>query len=370
MSKKEWISIWFYIIMIIPIIGIFNYLVDPYGMNNFLKINKLNYYKKGNASFTFRVKTNIVINNDFDTLMLGTSRIGVMDPTVVEKDLRGRAFNFSVPASTTEIQHKIFLYTLKYNKIKSLVYGIDFMSFNENRSIKKDFKSFDELSDKIDKKKKIYNYDFYFNLDTFYDSLTVLYQNIMEKKVIEISYSSENGMREHNNHIDALRHGTFDLDKKLNKSIKDYFGVKKGIYKNYKFSKKYLEYFKKTINYCNKNNIEVWVYIPPMQNKHLQELKRQGYFERFEEFKKELVEVTDYIDFTSSNQFTKNKNNYWDTSHLRKEFTAIIMNNVFHNNSLTEMQRIGILVNKDNIESHLKNVRNSLLNTTRARKED
>lgn len=346
--------------MIIPMIGIFNYLVDPYGMNNLLKINKLNYYKKGNASYTFRVKTPIVIDNNFETLMIGTSRIGVMNPNIVEKYLKGKAFNLAVPASTTEIQHKVFLYALKYNKIKNLIYGIDFMSFNDSRSIKKNFKSFDELSQKIDKKERIYNYDFYFNLDTFYDSLNILYHNIIGKKIIGISYSTENGMREHNNRINSLSNGTLDLDKNINNSIHEYFTSKKGIYKDYKFSKKYLEYFKKTLAYCHKNNIKVWVYIPPMYNKHFNMLGSHGYWNEFTTFQRELVKTTNYIDFTGNNQFTQNKNHYWDSSHLRVELTDIIMKNIFQNNSLPSSKKISVLVTKDNIDSHLKFLEKSL----------
>ncbi len=361
MNGKKWIKVWaIIIIIIIPIVGGFNYLIDPYGMNNFVKIDRINKYKKSNTGYTFRFKTNIIRNYKFDTLMLGTSRIGVMDPKVVNKYTNGNTFNFEAPGSITEQQHKLFLYALKYNNIKTLVYGIDFMSFNKNRTNKNDFKEFDELYNEIENKEEISNYDLYLNLKTFKDSSIVLFKNLLNKNIFESHFLYENGMRDYTDYIEALRKGTFKIDKGIDSSIKGYFKENTGIYKNYKFSYEYLKYFKKTIEYCKNNNIQVFVYIPPMYSDHFDALSSAGYYDEFELFKKELVQVVDYVDFTGHNTITNNKNNYWDTSHLRKELTVIVMAKLFNDKSKEIPLDFGVMVSNNNISAHLLNLRQQI----------
>jgi len=69
MNGKRWIEAWLIIIIIIPFIGVFNYLIDPYGLNNFIAIDKVNKDKKSNTTYTLRFKTNIIRNYKFDTLI-------------------------------------------------------------------------------------------------------------------------------------------------------------------------------------------------------------------------------------------------------------------------------------------------------------
>lgn len=361
MNGKKWIKVWAITILImIPIVGGFNYLIDPYGMNNYITVDRINKYKKSNTGYTFRFKTNIIRNYKFDTLMLGTSRIGLMNPDIVNQYTNGKTFNFEAAGSVTEQQHKLFLYALKYNNIKTLVYGIDFMSFNENRTIEKDFKEFYELYDKIENKQEILNYDLYFNLKTFRDSSIVLFKNLLNKPIFESHYLYKNGMRNLTEQIEALKRGTFKIDKGINSSIKDYFKKDTGVYKKYKFSYKYLKYFKKTIDYCRNNNIKVLVYIPPMYSDHFDALSSVEYYDEFELFKKELVQITNYIDFTGHNTITTNKNNYWDSSHLRTELTEIVMAKLFNDVSKEIPSNFGVMVSKENISTHLLNLRKQI----------
>lgn len=363
MNSKKWIKIVLVLsIFVVGFIGSFNYLIDPYGMNSFIKLDRINKYKKSNTGYTFRFKTNIIRNNKFDTLMLGTSRIGVMNPEIVDKYINGKTFNFEAPGSVTEQQHKLFLYALKYNNIKTLVYGIDFMSFNENRTIKNDFKEFYELNGKIENKEPILNYDLYFNIKTFKDSCQVLIFNLIDKKIIESHYLIKNGMRNYADHIYNLKRGKLKLDDNIKSSIKGYFTLNTGTYKNYKFSYKYLEYFKKTIEYCKTNNIKVYVYIPPMYSDHFDAIASANYFDEFELFKKEIVKITDYIDFTGHNTITENKNNYWDSSHLRKEVTEIVMAKVFNDKIVNVPKNFGIIITKDNVTEHLVKLRTQIKN--------
>lgn len=64
---------------IVLFVGGVNYIIDPYGFNNKVVINKINSKKLSNTNFTTIFKSNILSKDKFDTILLGTSRIGVMN---------------------------------------------------------------------------------------------------------------------------------------------------------------------------------------------------------------------------------------------------------------------------------------------------
>lgn len=345
MNSKKWIKILLIpCILAVGFVGGVNYLVELHGFNNKVLISNINSKKDSNTSMTTRFKANILENGKFDTIMLGTSRIGVMDPNVVNKYLN----------SNTVIQNNFFKYANHFNDVKYLVYGIDFMAFNENRIIKNYFKEFYDLEENIDKFDEILNFDLYFNIETFIKSGNLVIKNILNRQQSEPIYLSENGMRDYRNFIE-------DIDEEINNSISSYFSNKAiSIYKNYKFSYEYLEYFKDTIKFCKENNIKVFVYIPPMYAKHFDAINSAEYFDEFELFKKELIKITDYIDFTGHNTISENKNNYWDSSHLRVEMTEQIMAKIFNDKVVDVPKDFGVLVTKENINEHLENLRKQI----------
>ena len=361
MNGKKWIGIFFiFTIMSVGFVGGVNYVVDPNGLNNKFRINHINTAKESNTAYTTRFKANILGKGGFDTLLLGTSRIGVMNPDVVNNYLGCDSFNLEYPGSVAKIQKELFLYANNFNKIKNLVYGIDFMAFNKSRSIENDFKEFYELETKIQNNQLLSSYDFYFNAETLLKSSKVVLKNLVNKKNLQPGYSDKNGMREYKNFIKDLNDNRFQLDKEIKNSIKGYFRPSTGIYKNYEFSNEYLEDFKETLLYCKENDIKVWVYIPPMYSEHYDAINSAGYFDEFELFKKELSKITEFMDFTGHNEITKNKNNYWDSSHLRKEMTETIMAKIFNDKTMNVPKDFGVLVTKQNIEEHLQNLREQI----------
>jgi hypothetical protein len=359
-NEKKWIKLWIGMSILIPIIALFNYIIDPYGMNHMVKIDHINSFKKSNTGYTYRYKTNLLVNEDYDTLMLGTSRIGVMNPNVVNSYVNGNAFNLESPASTTEMHYKLFKYALKYNNIKNVVYGIDFMAFNGSRTLEKTYPQFNALNEKISNKEKISNYDLYFNLDTTKSSFYVLYRNIINKKIIAERYLDKNAMRVFYQYIDSLEKGKYSYHKRLQYSFHEYYSDVNGIYKDYKFSQRYLEYFSKIVKECKENNIKIWVFIPPMSNLHFDSIMASGYYDEFEKFKRELVKITNYIDFTGHNSVNQNSENYWDSAHVRVETTLPVMAKVFNDMSVDVPSDFGVLIKQENIETHLNNLRGQL----------
>ena len=359
MNGKKWIRSWLLFVLLIPLLAAFNYVVDPYGVNHLITLEGMNAKKNSNATLTTRVKANSLEEGDFTTIMLGTSKMGVMDPTIVDAYLGGKTFNFAYPGSTTEIQNKLFFYALKYNKIKNLVYGIDLMSFNKNRTIQYDFQEFCELEEKIDKQASISNYDLYFNLDTLMKSITLVYNNVMGKMKTHVIYT-KHGMRKHSNYIESFANGSYVYEKEFIKEMKHYY-LPGGMYKKYDFSTAHLKSFRDIIVFCKKNNINVWVYIPPTHSDFFNALVPAGHYDAFELFKNELVSITNFTDFSGNNVFNKDTNHYWDGIHLKEGLTEVIMSNIFNQKSKDAPMNFGTYVTTKNIETHLKNLRKEIV---------
>jgi len=335
--------------MLIPLLGLFNYVIDPYGFNKMILMKNINLIKEDNTGYTIKYKMPNLRNGNWDNIMLGTSRIGLMDTKVVNKYLGGKTFTMSQPGSAIPIQYDSFLYAIKFNNVKNVVYGIDFMSFNKNIKLNNDYVQFKE---ELQSFGRFYTFDMYFNIGKVKKSIDTILNNSSNHSRYGAMYS-ENGERHFYQYKQRLREGTFDLQRSIDKHIKWYFS-KVGNYYNYEYSSKYMQQFKRIVDYCNNNSIKLYVYIPPMYSKHFYAIKESGLKDEFEQFKKDLAKITDYIDFTGVNSITNNRNNYWDSSHLRKEHTELIMAKLFRSQNTYKHEDFGILITEDNVEDHLK----------------
>jgi len=349
-SAQKWIKIWFTLILTIPLIGLFNYIIDPYGFNQLVVIDKFNSIKESNAGFTIKYKMPQLVKHEWTNLMLGSSKIGVMDNHIVDHYLGGKTFNMDQPTPAMPIQFDAFMYAVHYNDIKNLIFAVDFLAFNKNLKLNRDYV---ELKTKVQSYEHFNNIDLYLNTDTLKKSIEVIKKNLSGTAKKKLHFYP-NGMREYANYLDAYEKGTFELQKNIDKHLKLYFDPQKGIYSNYEYSDNFMLLVKKIIAYCKIHNIHTYVYISPIYIEHFYAIKQAGLLNEFEHFKRELVKITNYVDFTGPNSVTTNKNNYWDSSHLRIELTKVVMEKLLRNTALKGYKDFGIFVTPNNIESHLK----------------
>ena len=172
------------------------------------------------------------------------------------------------------------------------------------------------------------------------------------------AFYSESGMRHFPNFEQQLKSGNFNIQTSINKHLKKYFSKNHGYYAHYEYSDEYMQMFKKIVDYCHANDINIYVYIPPVYFEHFYAFREAGLKSELETFKRELVKITDFIDFTGVNSITTNQKNYWDSSHLRTEYTEMIMAKVIHNIDTEGHSDFGVMVTKENIETHLKKQHN------------
>lgn len=103
---------------------------------------------------------------------------------------------------------------------------------------------------------------------------------------------------------------------------------------------------------CNDNNIELIVFINPINAVTYRDTNMQ----EFNEFKRQLAQITDYYDFSGLNDITTNNYYYYETSHYRPLVGDMIVNRLFYKGNAD----FGVYVTKENVEEHLQDLEKQL----------
>ena len=136
MKAKKWIRNWFIIIMLIPIVGGFNYVIDPYGYFN---------QKDKFIEDLTRINKPIVLNTKLYSrgkiYIIGTSRQMRINPKLIEKYTKQYIQNINISGSTLSENYMISKKVKKLNK--NFIYGFDCFSLNKYR-----MENFSQISDR------------------------------------------------------------------------------------------------------------------------------------------------------------------------------------------------------------------------------
>jgi hypothetical protein len=180
MNGKRWIKVWAIIIIIIPIIGGFNYLIDPLSVNK----NKLLKFKKAIQTTRDKKVINVKQLHHIDNLILGSSRTMRINPDDVNKFLDGITFNFAVNSALPEDYYGILLYLERINKIpKNIIIGFDFYILNSKLPYDTRFVANKELNFIGATNFNQSNFlDNYISADTLKLSMKTIYHNIKGTK--------------------------------------------------------------------------------------------------------------------------------------------------------------------------------------------
>ncbi len=340
-TPRKWFSIWIFLsTSFLFLIAGFIFFVNPYGYYSL--------WGEGakalvdNTMHPVRFKADSLQKGDYKTLLLGTSRVGFMNPCVVDQLIgKGKTFNLSQPGSSTEIHYDLLNYALAFNDIKTVIYGVDFSSFRKRISISPVSAEYYELRHDLKAKKKIHNYDSLFSYQSFIQAGRAVFFLSAEN----YNFYSLNGQLNYANCKDSL------LDKNFSKSLSTFFGVG-GIYENFSLDDKYFNYLNKIVETCRRNKINLYVYIPPMSLDHLNGIKKLYLFSYYIKFLKKTAEIVNYVDFNYDNYLTHNRLNFCDSSHLKTFFTQDVMENLFKNYSGSD-SNIGRFISRNTIDSYM-----------------
>ncbi len=110
------------------------------------------------------------------------------------------------------------------------------------------------------------------------------------------------------------------------------------------------------VELAKKNKIRLTVLINPIH--HATYLDTD--LPLFSAFKKRLAAMTDYYDFSGLNTITTNNYYYYETSHYRAMVGDMILNRIFGYPPVAVPDDFGVLVNRRNVDEHLKRLRRQI----------
>jgi len=317
MSAKQWLRTWFIIIIIIPMIGIVNYVVDPMSTHdtNFLKLKKV----------VQTIRDEKVINvkklSHIDNLVLGSSRTVSINSKKITDFLGGETYNFSVNSAMPEDYFGISLYLERLNLIpKNIIIGFDFYILNKKLSYDRRFVNNKELNF-IDKNLNKGNLlADYLSIDVLKLSIRTIKGNYFEKNKIN------NNQREF-----QIQAGKYDFSKKIKDTSQNYFAGKYSYGQYDKFSNERIFYLKNIRKFAEKYNISVYTYLTPVHCLHLKKIQDHSVLsDTLKRFKSFMKTEFDYVDFMNDDIRNCKDTNFYDAVHTRNFITDLIIEELFN----------------------------------------
>lgn len=282
MNSKKWLKIWFIIIIIIPIIGAFNYYIDSLGIlkkNSYLD-DAAKDLVRGNIIaglqncderiFRKRIITNL--DRKIEWVAIGSSRIMQLRERMFLSE-KGKFQNYSV--SGASLEDYLALLQVHYNKFnsfpKNIILGIDPWIFNKNNRQNRFMSLYAEYSQFLDniginiQKNKENNIKKIFSLEYTKENILFIKNNIstnLKGYYLVDTINTDDYLREPDGSIQykfKTRNPNFEVVKK--KALSYASG---NVYSIENFSVlSYKKIFDKFIEFLIHKKIKIYFYLPP-----------------------------------------------------------------------------------------------------------
>ena len=339
MKAKLWLKVWLITVVIaVSLVGVVNYIVDPYG----LRSNK-DHYVEYLCYLNNPAVTNLKINLQADTYLIGTSMVIRIDPNVVEAITHKRVFNVNNAGAT--LPENMMIAKKVKAKGAHFVYGFDAFSLNKMRLRNPEIKNRLETYKEALQKDPLIDIT-YFSFTTFVDTLNTLLKEAASKPY------SKDYEKENNIHYETTLE---DVDHHLELSTNG----SRNMFSDFETFDD--EMVIELAKLADKEDIFV---IYPKQFYHYVLFQRHLDIEaKYFHAIKLLVENTNakVYSFYGENEVTRNSDNFdADGWHFKPSITPKIMAKIYGDKAASEGEVFGTVLDKTNIDRYLDEMHQSL----------
>ncbi|MDJ0519629.1 MAG: hypothetical protein QNJ74_26325 [Trichodesmium sp. MO_231.B1] len=347
--RYNWI---FLLSVFLPVVtvGIFDIIVDPYDVFNTPNFLGINHSKprKDNSDRLF--KATDVIRIKPVTVFMGSSRTKrAIDPNHPALKNHQPAYNLALTKGNFyELRRYLEHAIANQKELDLVVIGLDFFMFNSLIGTRQSF-SEQRLEKKYILLEDLLNITF--SLDALFASQETVIDS--RKNLQNNIFDGENGF------IPYLNVDPKKTQSRFEKIMSNYY---EGYHTTYQLSNQLLDEFKKVVDLCKKNQIKLISYISPAHATQWEIIKSSGQWSTFEEWKRKVVEISDVFDFSGYNSITtevihNSMENYTENSHYTPKVGNLILNRILSYKEKEVPEDFGVLINQENIESHLEKIR-------------
>jgi len=329
-------------------VGGFNYLINPYGIFNHDLLSNLNHEKPRKDNNDRLFKAVEIINIKPDVVMIGSSRIKQgMNPSNFQLEQNNAVYNLGINGPNMyEVKRYLKHAIANQPNMKTVIFGVDFFMFNQFLDNQPSFEE-KRLETRYLIPQDIINT--LFSLDALEGSWETVGASLRRAKTV--NDRANNGFMPNRNAGDGNNRWRFES------SIRAYYQN----HNHYQLSEAHLKSFQEVVELCKDNNIELKIFISPSHATQWESIAQTEHWHTFEQWKRELVNITPVWDFSGYNTITTEPledimTYYTDSSHYTESVGNLIIGKMYLDESKEIPEDFGILINLNNIEQHLVNI--------------
>ncbi len=284
---------------------IFNYLINPYGAWQTALIDPI--FRDDNDA---RMTTPYLVRTMRPhTLLVGSSRVRV--GMHIEQGYRDGVLNGALQGADAEEEVEVVRVALRNPKLKRIVWGLDFFSFDDGRTANRDtmarlhgnaWTMFSETLLSLEA------------LDAGrreFDRACHGRQALRIQWTIPVPWPQTELCRR------RARSGRAGLDSagaamiqlQLTRDVPDYTG--------YRLSKRKLRDYAAAVALARQRGVEVIAFVPPISGYVLEMIRQSGQWPTFQQWKRELLAAGPYWDFSGYNAFARSSELFRDVMHFK-----------------------------------------------------
>ncbi|MBZ8182204.1 SGNH/GDSL hydrolase family protein [Oscillatoria salina] len=345
------------IILNLSLISLFNIFIDPYDVMSSPKILGINQVKLEKEKQVRLFKARAITTIKTPMIFLGSSRTEFgLDPNHPALKADRPVYNLAITGANMYEVMRYFQHAIAVQpELKKIVLGIDFFMFNAWKTNAPDFQE-NRLQ-----KTKIINQDLLnvtLSLDALTASLATLESN--QKNPHAVGYFYPNGMRNTNYYIKKI-YKSKSTQKIFQVTLQDFLSRPENFQKE-QLSAKSLKNLKRIVDTCKQKQISLYIFISPSHVTRWEAIKVAETWSEWEEWKRQVVEITPVWDFSGYNSITTEPINeemkyYFDNSHYTKEAGDLILNKLFDYQKEKVPTDFGVFLSANNLEEHLHKIR-------------
>jgi hypothetical protein len=360
----------------VVIVAMVNILIDPYLLFRMPRVAGLNAYKPASISQERLMKGYEVIDARPNTVLLGSSRVDVgMDarhPAWAAADRP--VYNLALAGGGPYASYRYLQHVMAGNRVGFVVLGLDFEYFlvttQADRPPEPEFGSrllvnHDGSHNAASKAR--YARDLFraaLSFDAFADSTTTLIQNLSGGRSTDLV---DGNAEWQSFHAHTAERGSQPLV-----TVSDAAAI--GYYRNTKRNTFALNDVKEILDLCAKHRARVVVFLNPVHADQLEIYDLLGYWEPFEDWKRELVALVKTYgsspdaherialwDFTDYDSYSTEPvpldgelmRWFWEPSHYTRELGSAVVMRILS----PDERNFGAMLDSENLEQHLAAIR-------------
>lgn len=367
------------IFLILLILSVFNWLINPYDIFVSPEIKGVNAYKV-NVERSARLSKVYQIDRLKPNNILLASSKGMVVPGSFFANQHGAGFNSSLLGASTYELLRMMQHAQSVNHLKRVVLALDEEFTSGTGTIFLEERMSVNYGGDINKNRwsgilKDYSQSM-LGLTAFRASLRTLNKQKEDPEFIgNEAYQLNRVVKSGGHHyMFRIRESNVLADS----VIDNYQNCMNWIPLDSLYNAEGAEHFSNIVEIAYQNNIELHIYFPPVHARYYETMCMAGKWTTMETMKRMVVDIVDkkakeygrpiypVWDFSGYSKVTTEDipsyedkhqlmNGYWDDSHYTVKTAKLIFNRLF--NSDNDADKFGVFISRDNIDKHLQNIR-------------